>query len=152
MPSMCNDSPVKYGDGHQGPPADASNIHVPKEVLEHFGATILTAWPSSPSCRPRAIAGGPCSTRPAAPSTGGLARSIALLRKAISALEEEIADAGPVVEPAKQSTLAPVIEAMQESKTTPKADEIRMLRPRRWGGIAFEAAWRRAARWWRRRD
>ena len=79
-------------------------------------------------------------------------RSIALLRKAISALEEEIADAGPVVELAKQSTATPVIEAPQESKTTPKAGEIRMLRPRRWGGIAFEAAWRRMARWWRGRD
>jgi hypothetical protein len=78
-------------------------------------------------------------------------RSIALLRKAISALEEEIADAGPVVEPAKQSTASPVIEATQESKTTPKAGEIRKLWPRRWGGIA-EAAWRRMARWWRRRD
>jgi hypothetical protein len=79
-------------------------------------------------------------------------RSIALLRKAISALEEEIADAGPVVEAVKQSTATPVIEATQESKTTPKAGEIRMLRPRRWGGIAFEAAWRRMVRWWRGRD
>ena len=79
-------------------------------------------------------------------------RSIALLRKAISALEEEIADAGPVIEPAKQSTATPAIEATQESKTTPKADEIRRLRPRRWGSIAFEAAWHRMARWWRGRD
>jgi hypothetical protein len=79
-------------------------------------------------------------------------RSIALLRKAISALEEEIADAGPVVEPAKQSTATPVTEPAQEAKTAPKAGEIRMLRPRRWGGIAFEAAWRRVARWWRGRD
>jgi hypothetical protein len=71
-------------------------------------------------------------------------RSIALLRKAISALEEEIADAGPVVEPAKQSTATPVIEAKQESKT--------LLRPRHWAGITFEAAWRRVARWWRGRD
>ena len=65
-------------------------------------------------------------------------RSIALLRKAISALEEETADAGPVIEPAKQSTATPVIEA-QESKTALKADEIRMLRPRRWGGIALRS-------------
>jgi hypothetical protein len=79
-------------------------------------------------------------------------RSLALLRKAISALEEEIADAGPVVEAVKQSTATPVIEATQESKTTPKAGEVRMLRPRRWGGIVFEAAWRRVARWWRGRD
>jgi hypothetical protein len=86
-------------------------------------------------------------------------RSLALLRKAISALEEEIADAGPFVAAAKQSmatpvieaTPAPIIEATQES-TTPKADEVRMLRPRRWGGIAFEAASRRLARWWRDRN
>jgi hypothetical protein len=79
-------------------------------------------------------------------------RSLALLRKAISALEEEIADAGPFVAAAKQSMATPVIEATQEPKTAPKAGEIRMLRPRRWGGIAFEAAWRRVARWWRGRD
>ena len=66
-------------------------------------------------------------------------RPIAPLRKAISALEEEIADAGPVVEPAKQSTATPLTEATQESKTTPKAGEIRMPQPRRWGGVAFEA-------------
>ena len=75
----------------------------------------------------------------------GKERSIALLRKAISALEEEIADAGPVIEPAKQSTATAAIEATLESKTTPKADEIRRLWPRRWGSIAFEAAWHRMA-------
>jgi hypothetical protein len=32
-----------------------SRRHTPLSV-KHFGATILTAWPSSPSCRPRAIA------------------------------------------------------------------------------------------------
>jgi hypothetical protein len=87
-------------------------------------------------------------------------RSLALLRKAISALEEEIADAGPFVAAAKQSmatpvieaTPAPVIEAAQESKATPKAAEVRLLQHRRWGGIAFEAAWRRLARWWRGRN
>jgi hypothetical protein len=78
-------------------------------------------------------------------------RSIALLRKAISTLEDEIADAEPVVAAAKQSTATPLIEAAQESKATPKVGEIRMLQPRRWGGIAFEAAWRRVA-WWRGRD
>jgi hypothetical protein len=79
-------------------------------------------------------------------------RSIALLRKAINTLEDEIADA-PVVEAAKQSTATPVIEATaQESKTAPKAGEIRMLQRRRWGGLAFEAACRRVARWWRGRD
>jgi hypothetical protein len=79
-------------------------------------------------------------------------RSVALLRNAISTLEDEIADAEPVVAAAKQSTATPVIEAAQESKATPKAGEIRMLRPRGWGGIAFEAAWRRVARWWRGRN
>jgi hypothetical protein len=79
-------------------------------------------------------------------------RSIILLRKAISALEEEIADAGLVVEAAKQSTATPVIEAAPEAKTTPNVGEIRTLRPRRWGALAFEAAWRRMARWWHGRN
>jgi hypothetical protein len=86
-------------------------------------------------------------------------RSIALLRKAISTIEDEIADADPVVEAAKQSTAtrsnsssSPIIEAAQESKVSPKTGEVRMLQPRRWGGIAFEAAWRRVARWWRGHD
>jgi hypothetical protein len=78
-------------------------------------------------------------------------RSIALLRKAIGTLEDEIADAEPIVAAAKQSTTTPVIEAAQESKASSKAGEIRMLQPRRWGGIVFEAAWRRVARWWRGR-
>jgi hypothetical protein len=76
-------------------------------------------------------------------------RSIALLRKAISTLQDEIAGAEPVVEAAKQSMATLVIEATRESKT--KAGEIRRLQPRRWGGIAFEATWRRAARWWQGR-
>jgi hypothetical protein len=75
-------------------------------------------------------------------------RSIALLRKAISTLEDEITDAEPVVEAAKQSTATPVVEAAQESKATPKAGEVGMLQSRRWGGLAIEAAWRRVARWW----
>jgi hypothetical protein len=84
-------------------------------------------------------------------------RSLALLRKAISALEEEIADAGSFVAAAKQSTVieatpTPAAEPTQESKIIPEAGEIRMLWPRRWGGIAFEAAWRRVVRWWRGRD
>jgi hypothetical protein len=79
-------------------------------------------------------------------------RSIALLRNAISALEEEIADAEPLVVAATQSTATPVMEAAQESKVTPKAGEVRLLQHRRWGGIAFEAAWRRLARWWRGRN
>jgi hypothetical protein len=59
-------------------------------------------------------------------------RSIALLRKAIGTLEDEIADASLVVA-TKQSTATPIIEAAQESKPTP-------------------TAWRRVARWWRGRD
>jgi hypothetical protein len=76
-------------------------------------------------------------------------RSIALLRKAISTLEDEIADTEPIVAAAKQSTATPVIEA--ELKASSKAGEIRMLQPRRWGSIVFEAAWRRVVRWWRGR-
>ena len=79
-------------------------------------------------------------------------RSIALLRKAIGTLEDEIADAEPLVVAAKRSTATPIIEAAQESKATPKAGEVRMLQSRRWGGIAFEAAWHRVARWWRGRN
>jgi hypothetical protein len=71
-------------------------------------------------------------------------RSIALLRKAISTLEDEIAKAGPVVEAA-----TPAKEAVQDTKATLTAVEVRMLQPRRWGGIALEAAWRRVGRWWR---
>jgi hypothetical protein len=67
-------------------------------------------------------------------------QSIALLRKAISTLEDEIADAEPVV------------EAVQESKATQKAGEVRTLQPRLWGSIALEATWRRVGRWWRGRN
>ena len=75
-------------------------------------------------------------------------RSIALLRKAISTLEDEIADAEPVVEAVQQFPHRPV----QESKATQTAGEVRPLQPRRWGGNALEAAWRRVARWWRGRN
>jgi hypothetical protein len=78
-------------------------------------------------------------------------RSIALLRNAISTLEEEIADAEPVVEAVQKSKATPVIEPEQESKATQKA-EVRTLRARRWGGIALEAARRRVERWWRGRN
>ena len=80
----------------------------------------------------------------------GKERSIALLRKAISTLEDEIAEVEPVVQ--KSSTATPVVEAVQESKATQTAGEVRTLQPRRWGGIALEAAWRRVARWWRGRN
>jgi hypothetical protein len=79
-------------------------------------------------------------------------RSIALLRKAIGTLEDEIADAEPLVVAAKRSIATPIIEAAQESKAAPKAGEVRMLQSRRWGSIALEAAWHRVARWWRDRN
>ena len=79
-------------------------------------------------------------------------RSITLLRKAISTLEDEIGDAKLLVAAAKQATATPNIKAAQVSTASPKVSEIRVLQPRRWGGIAFEAAWRRVARWWRGRD
>jgi hypothetical protein len=79
-------------------------------------------------------------------------QSIALLRKAISTLEDEIADAEPVVEAVQESKATPVIEAVQESKATQKAGEVRTLQARLWGSIALEAAWRRVGRWWRGRN
>jgi hypothetical protein len=79
----------------------------------------------------------------------GKERSIALLRKAISTLEDEIANVEPVVQ---KSTATPAVEAVQESKATQKAGEVRTLQPRRWGGIALKAAWRRLGRWWRGRN
>ena len=72
-----------------------------------------------------------------------------MLRKAISTLEDEIADVEAV---AQKSTATPVVEAVQESEATQKAGEVRTLQPRRWGGIALEAAWRRVGRWWRGRN
>jgi hypothetical protein len=69
-------------------------------------------------------------------------RSIALVQKAISTLEDDIAKAGPVVEAA-----TPAKEAAQDTKATPTAVEVRKLQPRRWGGL--EAVWRRVGRWWR---
>ena len=80
----------------------------------------------------------------------GKERSIALLRKAISTLEDEIADVESVVQ--ESSTATPVVEAVQESKATQKAGEIPTLQPKRWGGIALEAAWRRVGRWWQGRN
>jgi hypothetical protein len=82
----------------------------------------------------------------------GKERSIALLRKAISALEDEIADAEPVAEAVQEPTAAPAVEAVQESTATQKAGEVRMLQSRPRGGIDFKAAWRRVGRWWRGRN
>jgi hypothetical protein len=78
-------------------------------------------------------------------------RSIALLRKAISTLEEEIADAEPVVVAVQKPKAAPVIEAVPAPRATPEP-EVRALRHRRWGGIVLAAAWRRVGRWWRGRN
>ena len=66
----------------------------------------------------------------------GKERSIALLRKAIGTLEDEIAAAQPVV------------EAPKESKAPQKTVEVRTLQPRRWGSIDLKAAWHRVGRWW----
>jgi hypothetical protein len=74
-------------------------------------------------------------------------RSIALLQKAISTLEDDIAKAGPVTEAA-----TPAKEAVQDTKATLPAVEVRMPQPRRWGGVALEAAWRRVGRWWQGRN
>jgi hypothetical protein len=63
----------------------------------------------------------------------GKERSIALLRKAVGTLEDEIAAAQPVV------------EAPKESKAPQKAVEVRTPQPKRRGGIDLKAAWRR---WW----
>jgi len=78
-------------------------------------------------------------------------RSISLLRKAIGTLEEEIADAEPVVAAVRKSKTTSVVEAVQESSKATQQAEVRMLQPRRWGGIALGAAWRRVGRWWRGR-
>ena len=65
-----------------------------------------------------------------------------MLRKAISTLEEEIADAEPVVVAVQKPKATPVIEAAPAPKATPKP-EVLALQHRRWGGIALAAAWRR---------
>jgi len=86
----------------------------------------------------------------------GRERSIALLRKAIGTLEDEIAAAQPVVEAARESKgvadadHSPLGDQMAEA--TQKAGEVRTLQPRRRGGIDLKAAWRRVGRWWRGRN
>jgi len=66
----------------------------------------------------------------------GSERSIALLRKAIGTLEDQIAAAQPV------------IEAPKESKAPQKTGEVLQVQPKRRGGIDLKAAWRRVGRWW----
>jgi hypothetical protein len=46
----------------------------------------------------------------------------------------------------QRASATPAKEAAQHTKATVTAVEIRMLQPRRWGGIALEAAWRRVGR------
>src|SRR5215468_4292554 len=67
-------------------------------------------------------------------------RSIALLRKAISTLEEEIADAEPAAGAVQKPKAAPVIEAGQAPEATPKP-EVGAVQRRHWGGNALAAAW-----------
>ena len=77
-------------------------------------------------------------------------RSIALLRKAISTLEEEIADAEPGVVAVQKPKGTPIIVAAKAQATpTP---EVAVLQHSRWGGMALAAAWRRVGRWWRGRN
>jgi hypothetical protein len=56
-------------------------------------------------------------------------RAIALLQQAIRSLEEEIADAEPVVTAVQKSKATPVIDAEQESAT--QKPEVRTLQPSR---------------------
>src|SRR5271163_1240040 len=64
-------------------------------------------------------------------------RSITLIRKAISALEDEIADAEPVV------------KATPEPKAAQKTEEVRTRHPTRREPVGLEAALHRVKLWWR---
>jgi hypothetical protein len=75
-------------------------------------------------------------------------RSISLLRQAISTLEEEIAAAEPVVLAVQRAKATPLEDAKSKATLSP---EVGTHQPKRWGGIALEAAWRRFGRWWRGR-
>jgi hypothetical protein len=66
-------------------------------------------------------------------------RSIALLREAINVLEDEIADAEPVV------------MVTPEPKIAQKSEEVRTLHPTRRDGVGLKAAWDRARLWWQGR-
>jgi hypothetical protein len=78
-------------------------------------------------------------------------RAITLLQQAIRSLEEEIAQAEPMLpaEKAKQ-TPAIVADAKPEPKSVEKRD-VRSAAPRRWAGITFESLRGRVGRWLRRR-
>jgi hypothetical protein len=75
----------------------------------------------------------------------GKERSIALLRKAIGTLEDDIANAPPIVD--KQR----VVAAVQESMTTLKAGDVPTPPGQVGGGLDLKAVWGRVGQWWRRR-
>jgi hypothetical protein len=105
------------------------------------GGLITKVTPRSPGPRP---IGGPRRHDAEAQEarqyfSEGKERSIALLRKAIGTLEDEIPDAQPLA--GKQ----PVVEAAQESRTTHK---VPTLPAQVRGGNDL---WSRAGRWWRGR-
>jgi hypothetical protein len=78
-------------------------------------------------------------------------RAITLLQQAIRGLEEEIAQAEPMLpaEKAKQ-TPAIVADAKPEPKSVEKRD-VRSAAPRRWAGITFESLRGHVGGWLRRR-
>ena len=71
--------------------------------------------------------------------SGNKERSITLIRKAISAIEDEIADAEPVV------------MVTPEPKVAQKSEEVRTLHPIQRDAVGLKAAWHRVKLWWRGR-
>jgi hypothetical protein len=115
-------------------------------TLDH-GRLITKATSRSPGSRP---VGGPGRRDAQAQEarqyfSEGKERSIALLRKAIETLEDEIADAQPLVDK------RPVVEVAQESQTTHKAGEVPTPRERVGGSGDLKTLWARVGRWWRGR-
>jgi hypothetical protein len=111
------------------------------------GRLITQAAPRSPAPRP---VGGPGRHDAQAQEarqyfSEGKERSIALLRKAIETLEDEITNAQPLVD--KQ----PVVMGAQESQTTHKAGEVPTPRERVGGSGDLKTLWARVGRWWRGR-
>jgi hypothetical protein len=111
------------------------------------GALTANAAPGSPALRP---VGGPKRLDAQVQEarqyfSEGKERSIALLRKAIGTLEEEIADTQSVTD------AQPTVEAAKQSNATHKAGELPMLTGRENGGREPKAVWSRVTRWWRRR-
>jgi hypothetical protein len=78
-------------------------------------------------------------------------RAITLLQQAIRSLEEEIAQAEPML-PAEKAKQTPAIVA--DAEPDPKSVEkpgVRSAAPRRWVGITFESLRGHVGRWLRRR-